>query len=75
MREHRPSSAGLVFVIASLVLLPILYVLSTGPVALLVGTGALSRESFEIIYFPLVLIANYCPPIGQALERYVQLWV
>jgi hypothetical protein len=49
------------------------YVLSTGPMAVLIHKGALSRDAFGVIYYPLKLAANV-PGAGPALEGYVRLW-
>ena len=61
-------------VAAAMLLLFLFYVLSTGPAVLLVETGWMSEDSFEVAYFPLIFIAQHCEPIGRALEKYVRLW-
>ena len=53
--------------------LPVLYVLSIGPVNLLVENNA-SLRWIGLIYFPIGLLAEYCPPFGTALDWYMQLW-
>lgn len=53
--------------------LPVVYVLSIGPVALLVEHNA-SLEWIGYLYLPLGLLAEACPPIDDALEWYMDLW-
>lgn len=54
-------------------LLPVLYVLSLGPVAWLVN----GKDSFQwlvMIYIPLGVLADNCHPFGDALQWYIELW-
>ena len=56
-----------------LLILPLLYPLSVGPVALIYDSlGQPDGMDFlEVVYEPL----NYLPePLGAALDRYVELW-
>ena len=59
---------------AMLIFLPLLYILSCGPAAAFMTRGYLSREAFDIAYFPLRLAASNSTWIGQILESYASLW-
>jgi len=54
-------------------LLPLAYFLSIGPVIWLSKKGYLS-DSVRVVYTPLVLLADICKPIHDALWWYVGLW-
>lgn len=69
-REPGPF-AGCVYV--ATLLLPVLYVLSFGPACWLGNNGYLSDE-VKIVYVPLCLLAEYCPPVKGTLQWYVELW-
>src|SRR5262245_36681059 len=49
------------------------YVLSIGPVAWLHNHGYLPHN-VGMIYLPLGLLAQICPPFGEALNWYEMLW-
>lgn len=73
-REHtRSPFAGICLLL--LIALPIFYGFSVGPAAWIVFHGGFSEEWLERIYFPLIAVANGCPPFGAALKWYVELWV
>jgi hypothetical protein len=65
-----------------LAMLPVLYVLSLGPAVRWASrrvetTGSMSGEqiaSLELFYRPLQSIHDNSPPIGTALDWYVDLW-
>ena len=56
-----------------LLFLPVLYVLSIGPVALLVN-GNRPAWWIEAFYYPLEQLAQYCKPFQDAVNWYVELW-
>lgn len=77
MSERDEKRGGLGCAIAGvllLLLLPVLYVLSIGPVAMLVNNND-SLRWMAVIYHPLGWLAECYEPIGHALEWYVDLWV
>src|SRR6478672_9315860 len=55
-------------------LLPVLYMLSIGPVAVLVNHNE-SLQWMGVIYHPLGWLAESYEPIGDALGWYVELWM
>jgi hypothetical protein len=57
-----------------LLLMPVLYVLSTGPVTWLVNEYP-GLEFLGYLYFPLLLAAEYCKPLERAVDWYVDLWL
>jgi hypothetical protein len=72
MADNRRRSAAPILAIA-LILLPIAYVLSIGPVI-----GAYNRGQVPLvvlkIYRPLGIIGTAIPPFGKLLTRYIDLW-
>ena len=63
--------------VAVLVVLPILYVLSIGPVVWLAQSGFISPSlgyPLEFVYSPLKWVADNVPIIGPAINGYVELW-
>jgi len=55
--------------------LPLLYVLSVGPVSALASRGTPSSASLDTIYKPLHLLADEFSPAERLLTWYVGLWV
>ena len=72
-REKR-GGAGCAITGVVLILLPMLYVLSTGPVAWL-ANGNPSLRWVDTIYYPLGMLAKHCEPFRDSFEWYVRLWV
>jgi hypothetical protein len=73
--ENKGGSGAATFaVVVMLVALPILYVLSTGPVGLLFSLTGGSRESWAALYFPVRVVAMFVPPFSSAVEWWVNLW-
>ena len=66
-REQKGSGAGCVIFMAVLVLLPVFYVLSISPAALLADSYLSTQDWLGPIYFPLGYLAEYCPPFDDAL--------
>ena len=63
--------------VAVLVLLPLLYVLSVGPVARLADNGLIDQKwqtVFGVIYWPLDWTAENVPVVGPAIIGYVEWW-
>jgi hypothetical protein len=59
--------------VVSILLLPVLYVLSVGPYVWLYEHGYLSDEVGRV-YAPLDYLCTYCPPVRVALQGYLKLW-
>lgn len=63
-----------------LALLPVLYVLSTGPVVMMdrrLNTPPLGIPSTGVLTFyqPLSWVCDEAPSLGFVIERYVRLWL
>jgi len=74
-QRDRPRSSLAVWLAVGVVLLPIAYVLSIGPVAWLAQRGYVPHRVYGSIYGPLYVIASYCEPIQDALLWYLHLWI
>lgn len=76
--DKRGSGAVAIVLVAVLILLPILYVLSVGPVAWLDSNDSLNEPMHSvavIVYFPLSwAVNNGVPIVGPALAAYVEWW-
>ena len=59
--------------VVGLVVVPVLYVLSTGPMAWLVDRFP-ALEFVGYVYLPLMFLEDAFPPVGRALQWYVDLW-
>ena len=70
MTDYRPSSTLLIWLIVAGVLLPLVYILSVGPVYWLIAQGYLSTSA-DWIYLPLGFLSNHCPPFQDAMDWYV----
>ena len=62
MNEGRRSRLAAIVVVVALLTLPVLYVLSWGPIGALIANGYISSDStllhaLQVIYVPLVLCA------------------
>ena len=74
-KSSKSNAAAILAVIVLLVLLsPLLYVLSVGPVLWLHTHGHFA-ESWLAIYVPLDNLCNVSPAFELFLEWYLQLWV
>jgi hypothetical protein len=69
-----PSSAPLL-VATLIVALPLLYVLSLGPAAVLWHSEVVSGERLDAIYRPLFWMANQSPFFQRCLYWYIGLWI
>ena len=72
LNDQRGSSFGLIVALAVL-LLPVLYVLSIGPVAMIVEKMGIDRDPFQAFYAPVVWLYDHTF-LEQPLEWYVSLW-
>jgi hypothetical protein len=74
-REQKSGGPGVAILCGIvLFLVPVLYVLSTGPVAWL-ANGNPSLRWVDTIYYPLGMLAKHCEPFRDSFEWYVRLWV
>lgn len=80
--ENKPAkrsggAAAAAIIVVVLVLVPLIYVLSIGPLVWLAGTGRISKSWMPILetaYSPLQWTANNVPVAGPAIESYAELW-
>jgi hypothetical protein len=71
--QQRPRSSLAVWLIVGAVLLPVLYVLSSGPVISLCKYGYLAKECL-VIYIPLAYLGQNYSIVRQSLQAYFDLW-
>jgi len=72
-RDEKRGGAVAIGCVLMLLLAPVLYVLSIGPVAMLVNRND-SLQWMSLPYYPLGWLAECYEPIGDALGWYVELW-
>src|SRR5262249_35028578 len=72
--KQRRSSAA-VWLIAIAIVVPALYVLSTGPAAWLSVNDCLPQKLYMAFYYPLDKLSDACPPIGDAIGFYERQWL
>lgn len=79
-RESEPNRGSTWWIaliaVGCVVLLPIFYVLSIGPMVMAADFGIIPpsfEPMLEIIYMPVVLLHEYTP-LREPLEWYVELW-
>lgn len=58
----------------SLIVVPLLYVLSVGPAARAAVAGILPESIFEVLYAPLEWLRAVWPAFHDATDWYAQLW-
>lgn len=73
-REEKRGGLGCATAAIALVLLLVLYVLGAGPAVWSVNHYPATEPVLEVIYFPLGAAAAVCPPIGSAVNWYVDFW-
>jgi hypothetical protein len=61
-------------IVATVLLLPILYVLSSGPIFQLRENETISGQTYRTIYAPLVFVSDRLPAVRDAWGAYVHLW-
>lgn len=79
MRNERKTTLGSGWSVAAVVLiavlsLPILYVLSSGPMFWLKDHGYVSNELVTTLYYPLARLASGFRWFSRLWTAYVQLW-
>jgi hypothetical protein len=76
VRNKRGTIGPLMFaVVGLLILLPILYGLSTGPVMWLSCKGYLSNDSVTYFYSPLDFLCEHCEPLSRLILWYEDLFM
>lgn len=69
------SAAAVVVVMLMItVMLPVLYVLSLGPVIMMIERGGMSTEFWQWFYAPLEWLCEHVDFIRTFVEWYVSLW-
>jgi len=71
--ETKSPSHGFSIVIGFLIALPLLYVLSVGPVALYVQKTSTDTQKLNEFYRPVVWLHDQTP-LQKPLELYIKLW-
>jgi hypothetical protein len=72
--KEKRGGAGAVLIGVILALLPIVYLLSSGPGVWLIKHGYLSETVFKMIYYPLIFLGNKFDWIGNSLNWYASFW-
>ena len=72
--ENQTSSAAVWLLALLLVLLPVGYVLSIGPVAAIYENEE-PPHAVMMFYMPIIWLSDACKPIGNCLEWYIRLWI
>ena len=75
--SHKPGFAGPVAfaAIGLLVLLPLFYILSAGPVIGLMSRGYILERATVVVYSPLNFVCENCTPLGDGMNWYVGLFL
>jgi hypothetical protein len=71
--EEKEKSRGLYWTLAVLALLPLLYVLSIGPVVAVWHRAGGNMDAVWAVYFPIILLHDQTP-LRKPLEWYMRLW-
>ena len=77
VRQER-TNTGVIVVAALailLVVLPSLYVLSIGPAVRLLYYDWISRETYQTVYYPAILMVDRSEVASEMLVWYARLWV
>ena len=73
-RSTRPAIVLAVVLLLLLLLLPVLYVLSIGPAALMVTSGVIGLAAYEGFYDPLDWLAMRSDWFDYAINSYIEAW-
>jgi hypothetical protein len=71
--ETKSRSHGFSLVIGLLIALPLLYVLSIGPVALCAKKTSTDPQTLRVFYRPVIWLHDHTP-LEKPLELYINLW-
>ncbi len=72
--ESRGSGSFVVAALVLLLLLPVVYFLSTGPAIWFCVATGMDGAWLETVYAPLVWLHESCPPLQPYLDGYWELW-
>jgi hypothetical protein len=78
MNEKRKRIGAAGWTVVALVLLPMLYVLSYGPVTWIVVNGMMpdwTGQGYGDFYVPLACAMAYWPSFGDLVSSYVRWWI
>jgi hypothetical protein len=75
MSDEPKREGGRAWIVAGLVLMPVLYVLSYGPVVAAWAAGYLPFPVIAFVYAPLTWLGGRSPGFADALTSYVGLWL
>jgi hypothetical protein len=73
--NRKRSDARKVLILVAALCLPPAYVLSCGPAAWLAVNGYIPKQPFIVYMTPLAAARKACPPLHEAMNRYLGLWV
>jgi hypothetical protein len=73
-REENSRGAGCIIVGVVLIFLPVLYVLGIGPAALIAKNYPATDPWLEMLYLPVIALAEASVNFGNALGWYINLW-
>lgn len=74
-RDEKRGGAGVAIgCLLVLLFLPVLYVLGLGPAIWTSRRSPAAESDFRILYYPLEAVHNHLGPVGDLLDRYVELW-
>ena len=69
------ASAAIYSIVTVLVVLPILYAISSGPAFYLFRLAGLPTRTWDAVYMPIRVVAVFFPPFNRFLVWYVNLWL
>jgi hypothetical protein len=72
--EKRGGSGCAIGLVVVFLFLAVLYVLSIGPVAVMVNHNE-SLLWISVVYYPLELLGESCQPFDDAIRWYIRLWM
>ncbi len=73
--KPRNSSVAIVTIAVVVLLLPALYILSTGPAVWMLKNGIITDDQLHTAYAPVAWLAEHVPLFAQVIEAYARLWV
>jgi hypothetical protein len=75
-REERSGPSLTVICLVALLLAPVAYLLSAGPVEWLMAQGYASYDNrvIDAFYYPGVRLMEICPPLDRFVRQYLSFW-
>jgi hypothetical protein len=75
-RERESSWSWAAVILTVMVLLPVLYLISSGPIEWLMARGYVSYSNplVKAFYFPGEFLMKVCPPLNDFVRWYLSLW-